>query len=118
MARRTAKFMNASSNASLRLGIRCVRFSSVSRAVSTTTRLRPFATAASLAVVPAVKNDMTKMTSSSIISRISSAMICHLDSVMFIDVSVRPSPMVFSWSENSRRWLVPPLSIKSLIDWR
>ncbi len=47
--------------------------------------------------------DITRMMASSMSSRISSAMICHFDSVMFIDVWTRPCAISSSWSANSLR---------------
>ncbi len=103
MASRTAKVVNASSIASVRLGRRCVFFISHSISVRMATRLRAFATAAWLEAEPPVKADSTAMMSNSMSSRTSSAMICHFDSMMSMEDLVRDCPMPSSWSANSFR---------------
>lgn len=103
MASRTAKVVNASSIASVMLGIRCVFFISHSINVRMATRLRAFATAAWLEAEPPVKADSTAMTSNSMSSRTSSAMICHFDSMMSMEDLVRDCPMPSSWSAKSFR---------------
>nr|WSX54012.1 hypothetical protein OG409_36895 [Streptomyces sp. NBC_00974] len=79
--RRTANDWKASSNASLKTGSACMLLNSLSITVSTTTRLRALATAARPAAAPALNTDSAKTANSSIISRITSARICHFASM-------------------------------------